>query len=44
MSLNNNKSGSLGRLESLLNWLEQSPETFKACDQIIRDQLVNNVI
>ena len=42
--LNNNKSGSLGRLKSLLKRLEQNPEIFKAYDQVIRDQLVNNVI
>ena len=42
--LNNNKSGSLGRLKSLLKQLEENPEIFKAYDQVIRDQLVNNVI
>ena len=42
--LNNNKSGSLGRLKLLLRWLEQNPKTFKAYDQIIRDRLVNNLI
>ena len=43
--LNNDKSGSLGHLKSLLKRLEQNPEIFKAYDQvIIRDQLVNNVI
>ena len=42
--LNNNKFGSLGRLKSLLKRLEQNPEIFKAYDQVIRDQLVNNVI
>ena len=43
VSLNNNQSGSLGRLKSLLKRLEQNPKTFKAYDQVIRDQLVNNV-
>ena len=42
--LNNNKSGNLGRLKSLLKWLKRNPTVFKACDQVIRDQLVNNVI
>ena len=42
--LNNKKFGSLGRLKSLLKWLEQNSEIFKAYDQVIRDQLVNNVI
>ena len=42
--LNNNNSGSLGRLKSLLKRLEQNPELFKAYDQIITDQLVNNMI
>ena len=42
--LNNNKSGSLGRLKSLLKRLEQNPETFKAYNQVIRDQLLNNMI
>ena len=42
--LNNNKSGSLGLLKSLLKRLEQNPETFKAYDQVIRDQLLNNMI
>ena len=42
--LNNNKSGSLGRLKSLLKLLEQNPGIFKAYDLVIRDQLVNNVI
>ena len=42
--LNNNKSGSLGRLKSLLKRLEQNPEIFNVYDQVIRDQLVNNVI
>ena len=42
--LNNNKSGSLGRLKLLLKRLKQNPEIFKAYDQVIRDQLVNNVI
>ena len=41
--LNNNKSGSLGRLKLLLKRLKQNPEIFKAYDQVIRDQLVNNV-
>ena len=40
--LNNNKSGNLGRLKSLLKRLEQNSEIFKAYDQVIRDQLVNN--
>ena len=44
MPLNNNKSGTLGRLKSLLKRLEQNPELFKAYDQIITDQLVNNMI
>ena len=44
MSLNNNKSWGLGRLKSLLQWLGQNPETFKAYDQVIRDQLLNNMI
>ena len=44
MPLNNNKSGSLGRLIPLLKRLEQNPETFKAHDQVIRDHLVNTVI
>ena len=35
--LNNNKSGSLGRLKSLLKQLEQNPEIFKAYDQVISD-------
>ena len=42
--LSNNNSGSLGRLKSLLKRLEQNPEIFKANDQVIRDQLVNNDI
>ena len=42
--LNNNKSKSLGRLKSLLKRLEQNSEIFKAYDQVIKDQLVNNVI
>ena len=42
--LNNNNSGNLGRLKSLLKRLEQNTETFKAYDQVIRDQLVNNAI
>ena len=42
--LNNNKSGSLGRLKSLLKRLEQNPETFKAYNQVIRDQILNNMI
>ena len=42
--LNNNKSGSLGCLKSLLKRLEQNPELFKAYDQIITEQLVNNMI
>ena len=42
--LNNNKSGSLRHLKSPLKHLEQNPETFKAHDQVIGDQLVNNVI
>ena len=41
--LNNNKSGSLGPLKSLLKQLEQNPEIFKAYDLVIRDQLVNKV-
>ena len=44
LRLNKNKSGSLGRLKSLLKRLEQNPETFKAYDQVIRDQLINNMI
>ena len=40
----NNKSGSLGHPKSLLKRLDQNPETFKPYDQVIRDQLVNNVI
>ena len=44
VSLNNNKSGSPGRLKSLSKRLEQNPEIFKAYDQVIRDQLLNNVI
>ena len=44
VSLNNNKSGSPGRLKSLSKRLEQNPKIFKAYDQVIRDQLVNNVI
>ena len=43
MPLNNNKSESLGRLKSLMKRLRQNPETFKAYDQVIRDQLVNNM-
>ena len=42
--LNNNKSGILGRLKSHLKRLEQNPEIFEAYDQVIRDQLVNNLI
>ena len=42
--LNKNKSGSLGRLKSLLKRLEQKPETFKAYDQVIRYQSVNKII
>ena len=42
--LSNNNSGSLGRLKSLLKRLEQNPEIFKAYDQVIRDQLMNNEI
>ena len=42
--LNNDKFGSLGRLKSLLKRLEQNSETFKVCDQVIRDQLVNQMI
>ena len=42
--LNNNKSGSLGRLKSPLKQLEQNSEIFKAYDQVIRGQLLNNVI
>ena len=42
--LNNSNSGSLGRLKSLLKRLEQNTEISKAYDQVIRDQLVNNVI
>ena len=42
--LNNNKFESLGRLKSLLKQLEQNPEIFEAYDQVIRDQLVNNLI
>ena len=42
--LNNNKSGILGHLKSHLKRLEQNPEIFKAYDQVIRDQLVNNLI
>ena len=42
--LNNNKSASLGCLKSLLKRLEQNSETFKAYDQVIRDQLLNNMI
>ena len=41
--LNNNKSGSLGCLKSLFKRLEQNPKIFKAYDQVIRDQLVNNI-
>ena len=41
--LNNNKSGSMERLKSLLKRLEQNSEIFKAYDQVIRDQLVNTV-
>ena len=40
----NNKSGSLGRLKSLLKRLEQNLETVKAYDQVIRDQLRNSMI
>ena len=40
--INRNKSGSLGRLKSLLKRIEQYPEIFN--DQVIRDQLVNNII
>ena len=40
----NNKSGSLGHPKSLLKRLDQNSETFKPYDQVIRDQLVNNVI
>ena len=42
--LKNDKSGSLGPLKRLLKRIELNPETFKAYDQVIRDQLVNNVI
>ena len=42
--LNNKKSGSLGRLKSLLKRLLQNLETFKAYDQVIRDELINNMI
>ena len=42
--LKNNKSGSLRHLKSLLKRREQNFETFKAYDQVIRDQLVKNVI
>ena len=34
----------LRRLKSLLKRLEQNSEIFKAYDQVIKDQLVNNVI
>ena len=44
MPLNSNKSGSLGRLKSLLKRLKQNLETFKEYDQVIRDQLVNSEI
>ena len=44
VSLNNKKSESLRHLKSPLKRLEQNPETFKAHDQVIGDQLVNNVI
>ena len=44
VSLNKNKSRSLGRLKSLLKRLEQNPKISKAYDQVIRGQLVNNVI
>ena len=40
--LNNNKFASLGCLKSLLKLLEQNPKRFKAYDQVIRDQLLNN--
>ena len=42
--LNNSKFGSLERLKSLLKRLEQNSETFQPNDQVIRDQLVNNMI
>ena len=42
--LNNSKFWSLERLKSLLKRLEQNPETFQANYQVIRDQLVNNMI
>ena len=42
--LSKNKSGSLGRLKSLLKRLEQNPKILQAYDHIIRDRLVNNVI
>ena len=42
--LNNKKSGSLGCLKLLLKRLEQNHETFKAYAQVIRDQLVKNVM
>ena len=44
VSLNNKKSESLGLLKSFLKWFEQNVETFQAYDQVIRDQLLNNMI
>ena len=44
VSLNNNKSGSLGHLKSHLRQLKQNRELFKTYDQVIRDDLVDNVI
>ena len=43
LPLNNSKSGSLWCLKPVLTRFERNSKTFKAYDQVIRDQLLNNM-
>ena len=43
-TLENNKAGSLGRLQKLIEKLEKNPELFNKYDQIIQDQIADAIV
>ena len=44
LQLENNKAGSLGRLNNLLKNFKQEPDKFKEYDGIIRSQLQEGIV